>query len=117
MREYLEALDEATPDENAPKRISLTDPQSRWIAMRGNPAIFAYSTNYLIDTAKGIILDVEATPAYRPAEVESTRRMIERVERRFALTPRRLIGDTAYGAAPMLAWLVEEQGIEPHVPV
>jgi hypothetical protein len=43
--------------------------------------------------------------------------MIERVERRFALKPQRLIGDTAYGAAPMLAWLVEEKGIAPHVPV
>ncbi len=117
VREYLEALDGTTPDETMPKRISLTDPQSRWIAMRGNPAIFAYSTNYLIDTAQGILLDVEATPAYRTAEVASTRRMIERVEERFALSPRRLIGDTAYGAASMLAWLVEEKGIEPHVPV
>ena len=117
VREYLEALDEAAPEESAPKRISLTDPQSRWIAMRGNPAIFAYSTNYLVDIAKGIILDVEATPAYRPAEVESTRRMIERVERQHALKPQRLIGDTAYGAAPMLAWLVEKKGIAPHVPV
>lgn len=43
--------------------------------------------------------------------------MVERVEARFDLTPERLIGDTAYGAAPMLAWLVEEKAIEPHVPV
>ncbi len=43
--------------------------------------------------------------------------MIERVEERFAITPQRLLGDTAYGAAPMLAWLVEEKQIEPHVSV
>ena len=43
--------------------------------------------------------------------------MIERVEQRFGLKPERLIGDTAYGAAPMLAWLVDDKGIEPHVPV
>jgi hypothetical protein len=43
--------------------------------------------------------------------------MIERVEERFDLTPERLIGDTAYGVAPMLAWLIDEKGIEPHVPV
>ncbi len=115
VREYLAALEEATPIEAQPKRISLTDPQSRWIAMRGNPAIFAYSTNYLIDTAHGVILDVEATPAYRSAEVASTRLMIERVEERFAITPQRLLGDTAYGAAPMLAWLVEEKQIEPQL--
>jgi len=27
------------------------------------------------------------------------------------------VGDTAYGTAPMLAWMVEEKNIEPHVPV
>jgi hypothetical protein len=37
--------------------------------------------------------------------------MIERTEERFGLKPERLIGDTAYGAAPMLNWLVEEKGI------
>ncbi|GAB3473227.1 hypothetical protein GCM10027398_26800 [Azotobacter salinestris] len=64
-----------------------------------------------------MILDVEATPAHRTAEVESTKTMAERVEERFDITPERLIGDTAYGTAPMLAWMVEEKGIEPHVPV
>ena len=65
----------------------------------------------------GIIVDVEATPAWRTAEVNSTRTMIERVEQRFDLKPERLIGDMAYGAAPMLGWLVEEKQIAPHIPV
>jgi len=43
--------------------------------------------------------------------------MVDRVEERFDLTPERLIGDTAYGTAPMLAWMVEDKRIEPHVPV
>ena len=43
--------------------------------------------------------------------------MLERVEERFGLKPERLIGDTAYGTAPMLGWLVEQTQIEPHVPV
>ncbi len=64
-----------------------------------------------------MILDVEATPAHRTAEVESTKTMVDRVEERFDLTPERLIGDTAYGTASMLAWMVEDKGIEPHVPV
>lgn len=63
-----------------------------------------------------MILDVEATPAQRTAEVESTKAMVERVEDRLAITPERLIGDTAYGTAPMLAWMVEKDP-EPHVPV
>ena len=43
--------------------------------------------------------------------------MIERTEERFGLKPQRLAGDTAYGAAPMLNWLVEEKQIAPHIPV
>ena len=127
VREYLAALDSnksveqdsspsaepATP----PKNISLTDPASRWTAAPGGPTFFAYSTNYLIDLHAGIIVDVEATPANRSQEVDSARTMVDRVAQRFQLKPRRLVGDTAYGTAPMLAWLVEQKGIAPHVPV
>jgi hypothetical protein len=60
---------------------------------------------------------VQATPALRPAELQATKSMIERVERRFELSPERLVGDTAYGSGSMLHWIVEEKGIEPHIPV
>jgi transposase len=116
VREYLEALD-AESLSSEPKNISLTDPQARWTAAPGGPAFYAYSTNYLIDTAHGVILDVQATPAHRTAEVDSAKAMVDRVQERFELKPQRLIGDTAYGTAPMLAWMVETKGIEPHVPV
>jgi hypothetical protein len=43
--------------------------------------------------------------------------MIERIQDRFGLWPERLIADTAYGSGEMLGWLVEERGIEPHIPV
>lgn len=117
VREYLESLDDEALAETMPKRISLTDPQSSWTAALGGPAFFAYSTNYLIDTAHGVILDVEATPAHRTAEVDSTKTMVNRVEAFLDVLPKRLIGDTAYGTAAMLAWMVDEKGIEPHVPV
>lgn len=117
VREYLQALDDEAFEQAVPRRISLTDPQSRWTAAPGGPAFFAYSTNYLIDTEHGVILDVEATPAHRTAEVDSTKTMVERVEERFDIIPDRLIGDTAYGTAPMLAWMVQDKGIEPHVPL
>jgi hypothetical protein len=42
--------------------------------------------------------------------------MMDRVERRFDLRPQRLAGDTVYGAARLLKWLVE-RNITPHVPV
>ena len=65
----------------------------------------------------GIIVDVEATPTVRTAEVKATRTMIERVEERFDLKPERLIGDMAYGNAELLGWMVNDKGIAPHVPV
>ena len=43
--------------------------------------------------------------------------MIERTQERFDLWPERLAADTAYGSAENLAWLVDERGIEPHIPV
>src|SRR6266498_5498949 len=116
VREYLAALDEQGAPVTAPASISPTDPAARWTAV-GGPAFYAYSTNYLVDVQAGIIVDVEATPALRTAEVNATRTMIERVEERFDLKPERLIGDMAYGAAPMLGWLVDEKQIAPHIPV
>lgn len=49
--------------------------------------------------------------------VDSTRTMIDRVEQRFHLKLERLVGDTAYGTSSMLAWMIDDRAIEPHVPV
>jgi transposase len=118
INEYLDALhEEGSSIITPPKKVSLTDPMARWTAAPGGPAYYAYSTNYLIDTEAGIIIDVEATPALRTQEVGSTKIMIERVKDRFNLETKRLIGDTAYGTAEFLAWMVNDKGIEPHVPV
>jgi transposase len=112
--EYLDALEEVNPmgddEDDAPhppapgENVSLTDPAARWTAAPGGPAFHAYPTNYLVDLSGGRnhIVDVEATPAHRTQEVESTKTMVERVERRFGLKPDRLVGDTAYGTADML---------------
>src|SRR6266850_697650 len=113
--EYLAALEAS--GSSIPANVSLTDPEARWTAAPAGLAVFSYSTHYLVDVDAGIIVDVEATPALRSAEVDSARSMLERVEQRLSLKPERLIGDTAYGAAPMLGWLVEQKKNEPHVPV
>src|SRR6266542_4241500 len=115
VREYLAALDAQREPVSAPASVSPAGPAARWTAV-GGPAFYAYSTNYLVDVQAGIIVDVEATPTLRTDEVNSARTMLERVEERFDLKPVRLIGDMAYGAAPMLGWLVEEK-IAPHIPV
>lgn len=117
VREYLEALDATEEPRKPPKNVSLTDPAAQWTAAPGGPAFYAYSTNYLIDTKAGIVVDVEATPAYRTDEVNVTRTMVDRVENWFGIKPTHLIGDTAYGIAEMLGWMDDEKAIEPHVPV
>ena len=103
--------------EIVPKFISPADPAARWTGAHDGQALFAYSTNYLIDVENAIIVDVEPTTAIRQAEVLAARRMIERSAKNFGLDPSRLLGDSAYGSAEMLGWLVDERGIEPHVTV
>jgi transposase len=120
VEEYLAALDDAAfgaATEVTPKFMAPADPAARWTAAHRGPAFFAYSANYLIDVDNAIIVDVEATTAIRQAEVTAAKRMIERSLEGFALDPARLIGDTAYGSAEMLNWLVHDRGIEPHIPV
>jgi hypothetical protein len=120
VEEYLAVLDDAafgaaTPV--TPKFISPADPAARWTGANGSLAFFAYSANYLVDLDNAIIVDVEATTAIRQAEVTAAKRMIERTMERFDVYPARLAGDSGYGSAEMLGWLVYEHGIEPHVTV
>jgi transposase len=132
VREYLQTLDAARSEEKSgrsdddrsigggrrkpPKEISLTDPQAAWVARKSTDPFFAYDANYLIDNKAGIIVDAEGTRANRIAEIAITETMIERVKSRFDLRPRRLAGDTVYGAVRLLKWLVD-RGITPHIPV
>jgi len=118
--EYIAVLDDAAfgaATEVVPKFISPADPAARWTGAHGGQAFFAYSTNYLIDVENAIIVDVEPTTAIRQAEVLAAKRMIERTAKTFDLHPSRLLGDSAYGSADMLGWLVDAHGIEPHVTV
>jgi hypothetical protein len=132
VREYIAALDAANSDKNSdedgggssegsrrrkpPKEVSLTDPQATWVTRPGVDPFFAYDANYLIDNKAGIILDAVGTRANRAVEIAVTQTMVDRVERRFDLRPKRLAGDTAYGAVRLLKWLVDRK-ITPHVPV
>lgn len=117
VREYLAGLEVQNPTDTTSKTISLTDPAASWTAAPGGPAFFAYSTNYLIDLKAGIIMDVQASAVSSTQEVQATQTMLERVEQKFRIKPNRLVGDTNYGIAAMLGWLVEVKRIEPHVPV
>ena len=120
VTEYLAVLDDAAfggATRVEPKFVSPTDPAARWTAASGGPAVYAYADNYLIDLKHAVIMDVEATTAVRQAEVTAAKTMLDRTAEQHGVTPERLAADTGYGSAEMLAWLVDERGIEPHIPV
>lgn len=120
VREYLDKLDDTAwgaASEVVPKFISPSDPAAQWTGAHKGHAFFAYADNYLIDLKAAIIVDVEATRASRRAEVGAARTMIDRTQACFGLKPERLSADSAYGSAEILAWMVEERNIAPHVPV
>ncbi len=119
IKEYVDALESENapinPDRK-PKAMSATDPTAAWTTRGRYKVMFGYSLNYLIDMENAIIVDVEATPTRISKEVDATETMIERTQDRFALKPRHLAGDVAYGTGEMLGWLVNRD-IDPHVPV
>ena len=82
-------------------------------ACRREQTVFAYATNYLIDTQHSVIMDVEATRAIRQAEVGASQTMLNRTEERFGIKPDWIAADTAYGSAANLGWLVKKRGIIP----
>ena len=119
VKEFLSALEavaDPNPDRKPPKVISPSDPCSAWTAKANKRVQFGYGLNYLIDIENAVIVDVEPTPARTYDEVESTKTMLDRTERRFNLKPKRLAADTAYGTGRFLGWLVG-RGIAPHIPV
>jgi hypothetical protein len=62
-------------------------------------------------------VDVEPSTAIRQGEVQAAKTTIERTAETIEIKPERLAADTGYGSAETLAWLVDDQGIEPHIPV
>ena len=121
VREYLDALDAAAPPEpdeprhGAPKYISPTDPAAAWSTKHG-VGVFAYETNLLVDTAHGIIVDVDATPARLSQEIVATKVMLERAKEVFGFAPSCLGADKSYGTGPFLTWLLARD-VDPHIPV
>jgi transposase len=109
VKEYLAAIEaeiEPNPDRQPPKVISPSDPCSAWTAKANKRVQFGYGLNYLIDIENAVIIDVEPTPARTYDEVEATKTMLDRTERRLRLKPKRLAADTAYGTGRFLGWSV-----------
>src|ERR1700758_368313 len=106
--EFLGGLEDEDPDANRKlaKAISPSDPCSAWTAKANKRVQFGYGLNYMVDIENAVIVDVEPTPARTYHEVESTKTMLDRTERRLNLKPKRLAADTAYGTGRFLGWLV-----------
>jgi len=121
VREHLDALDAAVPPEpdeprhEAPKYLSPTDPAAAWSIKHG-VGVFAFETNLLVDTAHGIIVDVEATPARLSQEIVAAKAMLARAAGTFGFAPSCLGADKSYSTGPFLAWLLA-RGVDPHIPV
>ena len=116
LREYLEALDAGNPAHGGgAKYLSPTDPAAAWNTKEG-PGRFAYFDDYMIDTAHGVIVDVEATPARTAQEIVAAKTMLERVAETHDITPDILAADKCYGTGPFLAWLKDRE-VTPHIPV
>ncbi|MDH5518889.1 MAG: transposase [Gammaproteobacteria bacterium] len=116
VKEYLEALESDPKHKRVQNTLSLNDPNAQWTAAKG-PADFYYSTNYVVDTKYSIIMDVEASAATYSKEVATLPGQLDRIKKEHGIQPNKIMGDTAYGTAECLHDLVDNRGIEPHVPV
>ena len=78
-------------------------------------AFFTYATNCLIDTDHGIIGDVDARRSNKAAEVGAMRKMRDRTDARFGVTPDWIAADTAQGSAGTLVWLTLKRKFLPFI--
>jgi E1-E2 ATPase/Transposase DDE domain/Transposase domain (DUF772) len=116
VREYLDALDAGNPvHEGGAKYLSPTDPAAAWNTKEGRGK-FGYFTNYMIDTAHAVIVDVEATPARLAQEIIEAKTMLERIASAHNIEPDVLTADKAYGTGCCLAWLKDRE-VKAHIPV
>lgn len=69
--EYLETLDDAAFGGSTKvilKYISPVDPAARWTGADGGAALFAHSTNYMVDLDNAVIVDVEPSVPIRATD-------------------------------------------------
>jgi IS5 family transposase len=103
------------PPAAPPAKVSPTDPGAAW-ASKGGIARFAYYANYLVDNRRGVIVDVEATPARYSAEAAAARVMIPRARAALGLPVKALGADRGYGNGPFFAWCAAH-GVTAYAPV
>ena len=124
IAEYLAVLDDAAfgaATEVTPKFISPADPAARWTgAGIGGQAFFAYSTissSMSITPRSSRWMSRPPPQSGRPKSWPQNRHHRTRHGSLPMLYAAKLMGDSAYGSAEIIGWLVYQQRIEPHVTV
>ena len=93
---------------------STTDPEARLYTKNSGVAFLQHTMHALMDNRHGIGVDIRVGRADGYAERSCCLKMLDRVKKRFDLTPKTLGADKGYDAGGFLVAL-EERGVRPHV--
>ena len=93
---------------------STTDPQARLYTKTGGVAYLQHSMHVLMENRHGIGVDIRVGKADGHAERRCCLRMLDRMKRKFKMTPKTLGADKGYDAGDFLQ-AVDDRNIESHV--
>jgi transposase len=96
---------------------SSTDPDAKlYRKSDGKPAQLCHALHALVENRHGLVLAVEVNSPLSNSEPTAALSLIDRVKKRFKITPKTVGGDKGYDQAPFLIEL-ESRKITPHVAV
>lgn len=96
---------------------STTDPEAKLYRKgSGQPALLSHALHAIVENRHGLVLAVEVNSPLGNSEPQTALSLLDRVQKRFGLTPRTVGADKGYDQGPFLKQL-EQRGIAPHVAV
>jgi transposase len=96
---------------------STTDPDAKLIRKSdGQPARLCHALHAIVENRHGLVLAVEVNSPLGNSEPTTALSLVDRVKRRFKISPKTLGADKGYEQAPFLEAL-EKREIRPHVAV
>ena len=94
---------------------STTDSDAKLIRKSaGQPARLCHALHAIVENRHGLVLAVEVNSPLGNSEPTTALALIDRIKRRFRLSPKTVGGDKGYGQGPFLEAL-EKRDITPHV--
>lgn len=96
---------------------STTDPDAKLIRKSdGQPARLCHALHAIVENRHGLVLAVEVNSPLGNSEPTTALSLIDRIKKRFRITPKTVGADKGYEQTPFLQTL-EKQKIRPHVAV